>query len=121
MTASAFADFFETYAKGFEAMQRGDYETAFRELLPLAEHGDPNSAWLVAVMYRDRLGVPKRDKAAALKFMRSAAEHGVPHAMFDLGEMYLSTYWGTPDPAEGLKWFTRAAENGTPQFQLTLG
>ena len=117
------------YEEGAAAYERGDYKTALEELRPLAEAGDPYSEWLVAVMYRDRLGIAKpSDKAAsdeikaiALKFMRGAAEHDVPYAMYDLAQMYMQKRWGPPNPDAARKLVMRAAEQGTPDFALILG
>ena len=117
------------YEEGAAAFERGDYKTALEELGPLAEAGDPYSEWLVAVMYRDRLGMgtpPDKAtsdewKATTLKFMRRAAEHDVPYAMVDLAQMYMQKRWGPPDPDAALKLVSRAAERGTPDFALSLG
>ncbi len=117
------------YDEGAAAYERGDYKAALEELYPLAEAGDPNSEWLVAVMYRDRLGMDRAPdkatsderKATALKFMRRAAEHDVPYAMYDLARMYMENRWGPPDPDAAKKWVVRAAERGTPDFALSLG
>jgi len=117
------------YEEGAAAFERGDYKIALEELSPLAEAGDPYSEWLVAVMYRDRLGMgtpPDKAtsdewKATALKFMRRAAEHDVPYAMVDLAQMYMQKRWGPPDPDAARKLVTRAAELGTPDFALSLG
>lgn len=112
------------YEEGAAAFERGDYEVALRELGPLAEAGDPYSEWLVAVMYRDRLGTAApmaETKAIALKFMRRAAEHDVPYAMVDLAQMYMQKRWGPPDPDAAREWVIRAAELGTPDFALSLG
>jgi len=69
---SAWAD----YADGWAAFQRGDYATALREWLPLAEQGDVSAQYFLGDMYRKGLGVPEND-AEAVKWYRKAAEQGL--------------------------------------------
>ena len=45
--------------KGLAAYNRGDYETAFKELKPLAEQGDADAQHTVGLMYYNGRGVPK--------------------------------------------------------------
>ncbi len=39
------------FQKGLDAYQRGDYETALRELEPLAEQGNPDAQYNLGWMY----------------------------------------------------------------------
>jgi hypothetical protein len=52
-TTTAFADF----QKGVEAVERGDYETAFNEWVPLAEQGGAVAQNNLGVMYVNGRGV----------------------------------------------------------------
>ncbi len=61
--------------KAIEAMERGDYATAFKISLPLAEQGDADAQNKLGFMYDDGLGVPQ-DYAEAMKWYRNAAEQG---------------------------------------------
>jgi hypothetical protein len=56
-----------------EAYQRGDYATAYRLWLPLAEQGSPLAAQNIGRMYERGEGVPK-DPQAAAAWYRKAAE-----------------------------------------------
>ena len=40
------------FAEGVAAYHRGDYETALRELRPLAEQGDADAQYNLGIMYR---------------------------------------------------------------------
>jgi TPR repeat protein len=73
--------------KGVEAALTGDFETALRELRPLAEQGNPNAQGLLGVMYRNGYGVTKNHKEAAKRY-RLADEQGNAVAQFVLGVRY---------------------------------
>ena len=63
------------YYDGLMAYQGQDYPTAFRELAPLADAGDPRSQKLVGLMYRDGQGVPQ-DFVRAHQWLNLAAASG---------------------------------------------
>ncbi len=42
------------FDEGVEAYDRGDYETALKELRPLAEQGDADAQYNLGVMYGNR-------------------------------------------------------------------
>ena len=52
------------FRAGVEAYVRGDYTTAYKEWLPLAEQGQAEAQFFLGVMYADGDGVPKDDAAA---------------------------------------------------------
>lgn len=106
------------FDEGVAALEREDYEAAFKEFLPLAEAGDPTSSWIVAKLYSEGSGV-KRDKDKAFHFMRQAAEGGHPYGMTDLALFY--TGGVKRDKTEARKWLIKAAETGRPEFQFILG
>ncbi len=58
-----------------DAYERGDYDTAVKELRPLAEQGHPKAQYNLGVMYQLGLGVPQDDQEAA-QWCRLAAEQG---------------------------------------------
>ncbi|HHF3737183.1 TPA: tetratricopeptide repeat protein, partial [Haemophilus influenzae] len=73
--------------QGFEATTRGDYKTAFKLWLPLAEQGDVKAQYNLGNMYVNGRGV-KQDGFEAVKWYRKAAEQGLANAQFNLGVMY---------------------------------
>lgn len=108
------------YAKGQEAYNCGDYENALAEWLPLAEAGDADGQFGVALLYANGFGVPL-DDAAALKWYLLAADQGHGEAQCNLGVMYANG-WGVPQSdAEALKWYGLAAEQGVTEAQKNLG
>ena len=67
------------YDEGFAAFERGDYETAFREWLPLAEAGNATAQYNLGLLYDKGQGVPQDDQEA-LRWWRKAAEQGLAEA-----------------------------------------
>ena len=74
----------------------GDYAAAFAELQPLAERGDVDAQYNLAVFYRDGLGV-SRDGEQAAKWYQRAAAGGSWLAALDLGMFY----WGQSLTSDG--------------------
>ncbi len=83
LTAPAWAGFDEAEA----AYELGDYETAIRELRPLAEQGHAKAQVMLGGMYASGKGVPQ-DYAEWVKWYRKAAEQGHAKAQNKLGLMY---------------------------------
>jgi TPR repeat protein len=105
------------FEDGVAALEREDYETAYEELLLLAEAGDPTSSWLVAGRYSEGRAV-KRDRDKAFHFMRQAAEGGHPYAMIDRALWYAQG--ARRDTAETRKWLIKPAETSIPEFQFIV-
>ncbi len=63
LSAPAWAGFDE----GWAAYDRGDYQTAYHEFLPLAEQGDAAAQYNLGLMYDNGQGVA-RDHAEAVKW-----------------------------------------------------
>ncbi len=116
LSAPAWAGFDE----GVVAYKRGDYETALRELRPLAERGNPIAQSNLGVMYAKGQGVAQ-DYAEAVKWWRRATEQGFAEAQFNLGNMYDNGLGVAQDYAEAAKWYRRAAEQDYAKAQYNLG
>ena len=76
LTTLAHADF----QAGTDAYDRGDYETAFKEWLPLAEEGDALAQYNLGVMYANGQGVPQ-DYIQASMWVNLAAAQGQEEAV----------------------------------------
>lgn len=61
----------QDFEKGLAAADSGDYQTALKEWLPLAERGDPSAQFNIGLMYEAGQGVPQSD-AEAVKWYRFA-------------------------------------------------
>ncbi len=110
----------QQFQQGFEATTRGDYHTAFKLWLPLAEQGMAAAQFNLGVMYEKGRGV-KQDDFEAVKWFRKAAEQGMADAQFNLGFMYDKGRGVKQDDFEAVKWFRKAAEQGHAKAQALLG
>jgi TPR repeat protein len=107
---------------GVKAADAGDYATALREWLPLAEKGDSSARYNLGVMHNNGYGVHQYN-AEALKWYRLAAEQGHANAQYNLGFMYANGKGVLEDFAEALKWYRLSAELlvnycGCPNFPI---
>ena len=73
--------------KGFTAYQRGDFQTALKELLPLATLGHAGAQNSLGYMYSNGEGV-LTDYMEAVRLYRLAADQGDANAQYNLGLMY---------------------------------
>ncbi len=104
-----------TFEQGDAAYAAGDYDTAFKILMPLAQNGDIRAQISIAGMYFTGHGV-QQDLAQAARWYRPAAEKGHPMAQNNLARILFSS-----NPEEAIQWFFSAAENGIPFAQSFLG
>ncbi len=109
------------YEDGAAAYNRGDFDTATRLWLPLAEQGEAKAQAGLALMYFLGQGV-KVNLAAALDWCSKAAAQGLPAAQYELGQIYEHPW----DPQvrnlpEAIKWYGKAADQGYADAQDELG
>ena len=102
------------------AMQRGDFQTALRELRPLAAKNDPNAQFMLGMLYDAGKGVPQDAKAAA-SWYRKAAQRKHLIAQVFLGAMLFSGQGVKQDYGEAARWFKVPAATGNDQAQFYLG
>ena len=101
---------------GLKAYQAGDYATALKEFLPMAEAGQASAQAAVGQMYLDGLGVPK-DPAQAAAWLEKAASGGNARARAQIGALYAT---GTGVPQDEMKasyWLLKAANQNVRQSQ----
>jgi TPR repeat protein len=103
-----------------DAYAAGDYETAFREIKPLAEQGDVDAQFTLGAMYARGEGITQNFKEA-VKWYRLAAEQGNARAQFYLGGMYDGGLGITQNFKEAAEWYRLAAEQGDVDAQNRLG
>ncbi len=107
---------------GVDALNRGEYEDAYKVLRPLAEQGNAEAQFYMGHMYLTGQGVTK-DPTEAARWYRLAAEQGNSDAEHRLGLMYYEMYMdsGVPqDRQEAEEWFLRAAKQGHLDAQQSL-
>jgi TPR repeat protein len=110
----------QDYNEGVAAFQDGDYATALKNWMPLAESEDADAQRNIGAMYQRGLGVPQSD-AEAVKWYRRAAENGHPRAQQNLGVMYEEGAGVPQDHVEAAAWYRAAAEQGNLFSKLNLG
>ncbi len=108
------------WAEGADAYQRKDWNTALRELAPLADSGHVGALSRLGHMTLHGNGVAK-DEAKALQLLLKAAEGGDSLSQNTVGGMYFRGL-GTPrDIPKALIWFNRAADQDQPNALNNLG
>ena len=103
-----------------DAYKRGDYETAAKEFLPLAENGDHRAMYALGSMYAAGHGVPM-DLKEALKWFRKAATYGRPDAQYKIGVMYDRGLGLKQDYRKALHWYGKSAKSGFGLAQYKIG
>jgi uncharacterized protein len=104
---------------GFAAYERGDYATAFKEFLPLAEGGQASAQAAIGQMYLDGHGVEK-DAAAAAHWLERAALGGNARAQAQIGTMYLIGEGVAADPVKAAHFTELAAGNDVARAQVDI-
>ncbi|MCC6193982.1 MAG: sel1 repeat family protein [Burkholderiales bacterium] len=107
--------------EGLSALARRDYEAARKELLPLAERGNPEAQYRIGRMHEFGAGFPA-SKAQGIEWYRKAATGGNSSAQQELGVLYSNGDGVPKDEAQAVTWFQKAAaqDNATAQFNLGL-
>ena len=101
----------QDFEKGLTAYQAGDYETALKEWQPLADQGDAQAQYNLALMYDTGEGVAK-DYAEAARWYRLAAEQGDASAQYNLARKYFVGEGVLKDPTSAHMWLNIASANG---------
>lgn len=108
----------EATAEGRAAYEAGDYKTAYEELRPVAEAGDPLSQYYIARIYHFGEG-RERDIDKAIKWYERSAEAGAKLAQYNLGIIYI-TLSDYRDYDAAKSWFNKAAHQGYSKAQYNL-
>ena len=107
------------FQKGLQAAQKKDYETAFKEWLPLANSGHISAQTNMGVLYAKGLGVPKDyDKAAS--WYKLAADKGDAYALTNLGVMYVTGQGVEQNNVTAYAWWNIATTNGNQKVKKGL-
>lgn len=104
------------FAKGQDAYNSGDYQTAIAEWQPLADGGDAEAQFGMGLLYANGFGVPLDDNEA-LKWYHLAAAQEHANAQCNIAVMHANG-WGVPQSdAEAFKWYSLAADQGVIEAQ----
>lgn len=107
------------FAKGQDAYNSGNYETAIMEWQPIAQEGDAGGQFGMGLLYANGFGVALDDDQA-INWYLAAAEQGHAEAQCNLAVMHANG-WGVPQSFdEAFKWYALSAEQGVTQAQSSL-
>ena len=95
------------FEAGISAKERGQYLTAIRSWLPLAEDGMPEAQVNLGHMYNEGLGVDV-DYDEALYWYTLASESNQPEAVFNIGLLYLDGNAVEQNATTAIDYFERA-------------
>ena len=99
------------YGEGNDAYKQGDYQSAYREWLPLAEDGHARAQNKMGVLYATGRGV-RRDSKAAMKWFLRAAENGNTDAHVNIGRMYEQGHGVQQNLPKAYLWYHMASSTG---------
>lgn len=108
------------FKTGGDAYKDGDYETAAKEFLPLAENGDHRAMYALGSMFAAGHGVPM-DLKEALKWFRKAASYGRPDAQYKIGLMYDDGLGLKQNYRKALNRYGKSAKSGFGLAQIKIG
>jgi len=111
--------FDDTFARGWEAYQAGQYSGALRLWQPLADAGDAEAELNIGFLYDAGQGVPA-DPTRAANWYRRSAEHGHAAAQYNLGMMYAAGRGVIRDTARARYWLELAAGQGLQEARTLL-
>ncbi|HHH12861.1 MAG TPA: sel1 repeat family protein, partial [Thiolapillus brandeum] len=106
-------------SSGIAAFEAKHFVQAAELLEPLAEAGEAEAQYRVAIMAQNGLGMVE-NPLVAYKYMKAAAEAGHALAQHGLAFMYLEGECAEKNPRKAVEWFEKAAEQGLQGSMTTL-
>lgn len=111
MSAGLFVAAAQDFGAGLRAYEQKDYAGALKEWRPLAEKGNSEAEFNLALLYFDGKGVPQ-DFEQAAQWFETAANEGYTKAQHNLGEMYAIGQGVKKDFVQSYKWLSLCAVSG---------
>ena len=108
------------FQAGLAAYDQGDYATALKEFLPLAEQGNIKAQFNMGILYEKGQGVPQNFQEA-FRWYYLAAEQGDASTQNVLGMLYEYGQGVPQDYPQALYWYSLAAEQGYANAQFNVG
>ena len=110
----------DTFKEGGEAYIKGDYATAAKLFLEVAEKGDHRAMYALGSMYAGGTGLEKNYKEA-FKWFSRAAKYGRFDAQYKLGLMYEQGVGVAQNYKRAARIYNKAAKKGHAHAQFKLG
>lgn len=112
-----------TFAEEFEAVKTAFDEGRYEQVLPgireMAERGRSDAQHMLALAYRDGLGLAKDPEIAAVWFERAAAS-GHVQSQYELGIAYLRGLGVEISSEQAVRWLSKAANAGQTDAAVVL-
>lgn len=105
---------------GISAIDKQDFKAAYRIFKQLAEQGNSEAQYNLAILYRQGKGVPRNNKLA-FKWFLAAAQQELVAAQFYVGYLFDMGQGTGKDGAKAVQWYKKAAQRGHPLAQANLG
>ncbi len=106
-------------SSGITAFEAKQFSRAVGLLAPLAENGQIEAQYRMAIMAQNGLGM-LANPLIAFKYMQAAATAGLGLAQHGLGFMYLVGECVEKNPQRAMDWFSKAAAQGLAGAQAML-
>ena len=106
-------------SSGISAFEGKHFSTASRLLSPLAEQGNDDAQFRMAIMAQNGLGMVVNEQMA-FNYMKGAADQGHALAMHGLGFMYMEGECTEKDTKLAAEWFHKASDCGMQGSMTTL-
>jgi TPR repeat protein len=116
----SFAAAAEDLQQGLSAIEVEDYLQAYEVFKELAQQGNPEAQYNLAILYKQGRGV-MQDVKQAVGWFRKAADAGIADAQYYLGHLYDKGEGVEQNYAEAFNWYQKAAEQGNAAAQTNLG
>ena len=92
----------------------------FLKIKSMAETGDAESQFKLAVMYGKGVETTKNNQEA-VKWLQKSAGQGLVDAQFTLGTLYDNGNGVEKNPKKAADWYLKSAEGGLVNAQFTVG
>lgn len=106
--------------EGVTAYEAGDLPLAFKEFSAVADTGNADGQFNVALMYEQGIGVAK-DETQAISWYEKSAQQGNSNAQYNLGVLYENGHGTVVDFAQANQWYRKAAAQGDALAVGNLG
>ena len=111
----------QSFERGDEAADAGDFTTALKEWKPLAENGHVKAQFGLGLIYLNGEGGIPKDKSEAVKWFKKAAEQGSMDAQLILGLCHYKGIYFEKDMEKGFAIISKLSTQGFAQAQFELG
>ena len=111
----------QSFERGDDAANAGDFTTALKEWKPLAENGHVKAQLGLGLIYLNGLGGIPKDNEEAVKWFKKGAEQGSMEAQLMLGQLYYKGVYFDKDMEKGFAIISKLSMQSFAPAQFQLG